>query len=157
MKDIALYETGDGGDLLINNNDLSSTEILIHQVYLCLFGGNIESDTKGNELKSQIRDDWWANSLIFKNRIKKQFNSRTERILNKVVLNSSGRIEIENSVKEDLKDFTKIISLSVSVKIPSPDRVDILISLKEKENKEQKTLQFIWDNAKKEIILNKDL
>lgn len=157
MKDIALYETGDGGDLLINNNDLSSTEILIHQAYLCLFGGNVESDTKGNELKSQIRDDWWANSLIFKNRIKKQFNSRTERTLNKVVLNSSGRIEIENSVKEDLKDFTKIISLSVSVKIPSPDRVDILISLKEKENKEQKTIQFIWDNAKKEIILNKDL
>ena len=57
MKDLAIYETGNGGDLLINNNDLSSVEILIHQVYLCLFGGNVEASTRGNELKSEKRED----------------------------------------------------------------------------------------------------
>lgn len=157
MKDLAIYETGNGGDLLINNNDLSSVEILIHQVYLCLFGGNVEASTRGNELKSEKRDDWWANSLIFKNNQTKQFNSETERVLNSVVLNSSGRIKIESAVKQDLKNFNEIVSLKIDVSIPSPERVDIYIALNEKKNKEQKILQFIWDNAKKEIILNKDL
>lgn len=155
MKDIALYETGNGGDFLIENNDIALTEVLIQQIYIRLFGGNVEASTKGDELKTEKRFDWWANSLLFKDQVSKQFNSETERTLNKVALNSSGRIQIERAVNSDLTDLQKIVSLVVSVQIIDSNRVDIIIQLKQLRNKEDKNLQFIWDNAKKEVIIQK--
>ena len=155
MKDIALYETGNGGDFFLNNGDLSSVEILIQQVYISLFGGNVEDSTKGNEIEGQKRFDWWANSLIFKNEITRQFNSETERVLNKAVLNSSGRNEIEQAVENDLETLSKIVDFTVKVLIQSEKKVLIIVALKQIKNKEDKVLQFLWDSAKKEVIIQK--
>lgn len=157
MKDIAIFENGDGGNLFIDNNDIQSVEILTQQIYLSLFGGNVEASTKGNELENEKRFDWWANSLLFNNQRNRQFNSETEKILNTVVLNSSGRIAIERAVNEDLIHLKGIISFVVSVVIPKQDRVDILIKLNARENQEEKTLQFLWDNLKKEVIIHKEV
>ena len=98
MRDLLIYETGDGGDLKVLNNDLALTTSLYNQVYLCLFGGNVEASTKGNELENEKRFDWWANDLLDLN-----FNSETERIINTVTLNPSGRLKILQAVKNDLK------------------------------------------------------
>lgn len=155
MKDIALYETGNGGDFFLNNGDISSVEILIHQVYISLFGGNIEDSTKGNEIEGQKRFDWWANSLIFKDNIERQFNSETERTLNKVALNSSGRNEIERAVQSDLAALSKIVNFEIKVSIQSEKKVEIIVLLKQIKNKENKILQFLWDSAKKEVIIQK--
>ena len=49
MKDFSIYESGDGGELLIVDDDFNLTEVLFQLVYLALFGGNVESITLGNE------------------------------------------------------------------------------------------------------------
>lgn len=155
MKDITIYETGNGGDFFLDNNDLSTVEILIQQIYISFFGGNVEASTKGDELATEKRFDWWANSLLFRNNPEKQFNSETEKTLKKVALNSAGRIEIERAAKSDLKHLEKIVSMEVSVLIINDKTVQISVALKQLRNKENKILQFLWDNAKKEIITQK--
>ena len=65
MEDILLYETGNGGDLLLQNKDIELVNPLYQQVYVALFGGNIQAITKGDEIEGQIREDWWGNSLFF--------------------------------------------------------------------------------------------
>ena len=39
-KDLNIFESGDGGELSIINEDLLFGESLYQQIYLALFGGN---------------------------------------------------------------------------------------------------------------------
>lgn len=155
-KDILLYENGNGGEIAIDNNDIALSEQLYQQVYLCLFGGNIEADTRGDEIPSELRNDWWGNSLLFANNKAKQFNSETERALNNNVLNSSGRVNILRAVENDLKYFKKTANVAIDVLIDDRNKVRITIKLTQPNNNQQGlNLQIIWDNAKKELITNK--
>lgn len=156
-KDILLYESGNGGEWLILNNDVSLVENLFQQAYICLFGGNIEASTRGNELPSEIRQDYWANSLLFSQRKEKQFNSETERIINETPLNSSGRIAIERAVQEDLKFMKNIADISINVIILSSSKLMIEIRLRQPDSKEDKILQILWENSKVEVILEKTI
>lgn len=157
MKDIQLYETGNGGDFSIQNKDLSLVETLYQQVYICLFGGNIEASTKGNELEGQVREDWWANSLLFKEKPNKQFNSETEAILNNTALNSSGRMDIIRAVENDLKHFKEVANIKVNAFILSVNKIKITVLLQTPDNTEDKILQIIWDSAKLETIIDKSI
>ena len=153
-KDILLYETGNGGDMSITNNDLAMVETLLQQVYICLFGGNIEADTRGDEIESEIRFDWWANSLHLKDKKGNQFNSETERTLNTTAINSSGRIKIIRAVESDLKGLKNIAKFSVDVQLNTTNKLTIFVKLTAPENQQDKTLQILWDNAKKELIFS---
>ncbi len=144
-----IYETGDGGDLKVLNNDLALTSSLYNQVYLCLFGGNVEASTKGNELENEKRFDWWANDLLDLN-----FNSETERIINTVTLNPSGRLKILQAVKNDLKPIDLVANYTVEVILENVNRFKILINLTEKLNKQEKIIQILWDISKDEVILS---
>ena len=155
MRDIQLYETGNGGDFSIQNRDLSLVETLYQQAYLSLFGGNIEASTKGDELPTQVREDWWANSLQFRENKEKQFNSETEQTLNNTPLNSAGRIEIIRAVENDLKYLKNISDVQVNVLILASNKVKIIIALQVPDNQEDKVLQIIWDNARLEVIIDK--
>ena len=156
-KDILLFESGDGGEMLVLNNDISLVETLYQQVYLRLFGGNVEANTTGNEIEGQQRDDWWGNTLLFNDRKDKQFNSNTERVLDSVALNTSGRIDIIRAVEDDLKNLENIADVFVNVVILSHTRIEISVLLRKPEGIEDKALQFIWDNATKEIIIDKTI
>mgnify|MGYP003602008379 CR=1 FL=1 len=149
MRDLLIYETGDGGDLKVLNNDLALTTSLYNQVYLCLFGGNVEASTKGNELENEKRFDWWANDLLDLN-----FNSETERIINTVTLNPSGRLKILQAVKNDLKPIDLVANYTVEVILENVNRFKILINLTEKLNKQEKIIQILWDISKDEVILS---
>ena len=148
MRDLLIYETGDGGDLRVLNNDLALTTSLFNQVYLCLFGGNVEASTKGNELNNEKRFDWWGNSLLELN-----FNSETERTINNVTLNASGRLKILQAVKNDLKPIDLVANYNVNVYLESSYRFKIVINLTEKLNKQEKIIQILWDISKDEVIL----
>lgn len=154
-KDIALYETGNGGDIAIINNDIALGEQLYQQAYLAICGGNVAADTLGNELPTEIRHDWWGNTLIFKDTPVQQYNSQTERALHNNALNSTGRINIAMAVEKDLEYLKTIAEVSVSVSISSVNRVEILIKLSQPSNKQDVKLQVLWDNAKTEMIINK--
>ena len=153
-RDLHIYETGNGGDLAKLSNDLVLTESLYQTIYISLFGGNIEANTLGNEIDSEERFDYWANDLVFKNNPSKQFNSNTERTLNNIVINSSGRLELKRSVESDLFFLNKIADLNVNIVILGTNKIKINIVLESIPNQSDKQFQFIWDNAKKQIIID---
>ncbi len=156
-KDLLLFENGSGGDILVSNNDMTLVETLFQQVYISLFGGNIEANTTGSEIEGQQRDDWWANTLLFSDTPEKQFNSNTERTLDNVTLNTSGRIDIKRAVESDLNSLSDIADITVNVVILAHDKVQISVLLQKPDGEEDKILQFIWDNARQEVIIDRTI
>jgi hypothetical protein len=156
-KDLNLYESGSGGELLLLNDDLSLSETLFQMIYISLFGGNVESSTTGNEIESQERKDFWANSLIFKEQKNKQMNSLTEKTLRETVLNSSGRLKIQSAVEQDLFFLKNIVNIAINVLILTSEKVVIEITLTSIDNQSSKLFQFIWDNAKNEVVIEKTI
>ncbi len=128
--DLAIIETLNGGDLQLVGKDLAIVRGNENQFYLAMFGGNIEQNTESVTTLAES-EDFWANDLLFPNQAALQFNSNTERTLNTTPLTSSGRIIIENAIKDDLK-FLKAIGadITVSVTIPSDNRVTVEITAK---------------------------
>ena len=153
--DIHLFETGSGGDFALLNDDLLMSETLYQQIYLALFGGNIEASTKASYLESEERFDYWGNSLIWIDAKTKQFNSETERVLGSIALNSSGRLSIIQAVNKDLDYLKNVIDFNVEVAIEAVSRLSISVSFSGKSNQQNRLLQMVWDNSKKEIIINK--
>jgi phage gp46-like protein len=116
MTDLFLIETGDGGDLQLQGNNLVTAEAFENMIYLALFGGN----------------EWWGNELLLSGNPSAKFNSKTESVLQEVALNSTGRIKIETAVRDDLDFLLKNIagsSLNVQVTLPAIDRVEIRIEI----------------------------
>lgn len=156
-RDLHIFESGDGGELALLSGDLVLAESLYQSIYISLFGGNIEASTLGNEIDSEERFDFWGNSLIYNDKLSKQFNSSTERTLSEVTINTSGRLKIQSAVEEDLFFLQKIVDLRVNIVILSTDRIEINLILESIPNQSNKQFQFIWDNAKKEIIIDKTI
>lgn len=150
-----MYETGSGGDLQLLGNDIASTTGLFNMVYMAWFG-EVYSTT-GNELDSELRDDWFGNSLLFKNEKEIQFNSLLEKTLNETALDSSGRITIEEAAKKDLNFMKDIAEVSVSVSILRDDKVSITAQLKQPDNIQVQEFQLIWDGLKNEVIIEKTI
>jgi len=156
-KDIALFESGNGGNFIVLNNDLLLSETLYQQIYLALFGGNIEASTKQSYLETEDRFDYWGNSLVWKTKKNKQFNSETEAILRKVALNSSGRLEIVQAINSDLAYLSSLITFDVEVSILSSSSIRITVSFTDKTNQESKVMQMVYNNAKNEVIIEKEI
>lgn len=153
--DLLLYETGNGGDLSILNNDLVMAEALYQQVYLALFGGNIEANTKPRYVESEERFDYWGNSLVWKDKETRQFNSLTERAIRNNPISSSGRLAVLQAVNEDLSYLTSLLTYSADVSITGVDSLTITVKFTSKTNQEDKVLEFVYDNAKNTLIIDK--
>jgi phage gp46-like protein len=121
--DLAIVETGNGGDLTTVGNDIGIFLNDENEIYLRLFGGNVEGDTKLNRKLGEDDKGYWANSLLFGSDPNLWFNSLTERALDKNELSSQGRVNIENAVKKDLQGM----DVTVNVSIVGPDRLKISI------------------------------
>jgi hypothetical protein len=118
---------GNGGDVLVVGNDVAVVYGYENQIYLALFGGNVEQNTPAFPTTNET-SDFWANNLLFSLNPDQQYNSYTERVLNTTVLNSSGRIKIENAVNDDLKYLRALGAIiTVIVTIPSINTVNINI------------------------------
>jgi hypothetical protein len=153
--DLLLYETGNGGDLSILNNDLVMVEALCQQVYLALFGGNIEANTKPKYIENEERFDYWGNSLVWKDKETRQFNSLTERAIKNNPISSSGRLAVLQAVNEDLSYLTSLLTYSADVSITGVDSLAITVKFTSKTNQEDKVLEFVYDNAKNTLIIDK--
>lgn len=150
--DIALISTGNGGDFILSGNDIEATSELYNQVYLALFGGNVEGSTKRVYAVGEQRPDWWANSLLFENNDVEQFNSLTERELKNVSLTSAGRVQIEQAVKIDLAFISELGQTEVSVSLLENNQLSIDVKLLEPSGEKSQALTFIWDAARNELI-----
>lgn len=123
--DLAIIETGNGGDLILNGNDLGVVKGIENMPYLGLFGGNVEQITSADKISDS--KDWWGNDLLMKSNPSIQFNSIIEKTLNTTGLTSAGRIVIENAIKKDLEFLAEQATISVTVTITATDRIDINI------------------------------
>lgn len=154
--DIALLETGNGGDCQIVGNDLAMQGSWGNMVYLAMFGGNKGYVTKARVPNQEVKD-WWGNGLLFTNDSSLQFNSLTEWTLENVALSSEGRLQIESAVKQDLEFMKAFSELTISVTLYDVDKVKIFIRVDKKENvstiysDQLNELIFIWDATNKII------
>ena len=124
--DLAIVETGNGGDIQLLGNDLQMVFNGENNIYLGLFGGNKEQVTR-NRVSEAQSFDFWANNLFFPSNQSAQFNSTTEKTFQNTALTSSGRVLIENAMKEDLKFMTDFGKVEVSATITATDRIEVII------------------------------
>lgn len=124
--DVALLESGNGGDLTMNGNDIGVYYQNENEIYLRMFGGNVEADSKVNRKNGDRDQSYWGNKLLFNNDPNVSFNSLTERTLNTTPLTSQGRSIIENAIKKDLLGLNCL----VLVEILSTDRIKITLKNK---------------------------
>ena len=148
--DLELVENGDGGDLIKNANDLSVIYGFENMIYLALFGGNIEQDTP-TERGSEQAYDFWGNNLLMPNQASIQFNSQTERALDKNALTSSGASLIEEAVKNDLLFSNKFATVNVNVTITGVDRIEIGVTMQQPGNLQKQEFIYIWNATNKEL------
>lgn len=147
MIDLLIYETGNGGDVKLENGDLVTTDSLSNQVYLAQFGGNKEAVTTGEEIEGNERFDWWGN-FLFINEPEAMMNSHLEKALIDNPLTSSGRSEIERRAEEDLDFLNELGEVSVVASIISNDKIRLSESISEIET----DYQYLWDATKGELI-----
>lgn len=121
---------------------------------LALFGGNVDQNTPQRRIVGNQYFDYWANATLLQNESQQQFNSQTERILNQVALNSSGRERIERAVVSDLEFMREFANFTVSVSLFSVDKVKISIKITEPDNLNQTEFVYIWDELSGDIIGN---
>ncbi len=152
MADLLLCETGNGGDLRLQGNDIVLIEGMHNQVYIGWFGGNLEASTPDGEERAEGEEqlDWWGNELFYPDSPEFQFNSTLEKSLTEVAINSSGRLLLEENSALDLTFLGDFASVSTEVNVIGNDKVEIIAKLQEPENDENKTFSFIWDNTRLE-------
>ena len=134
IQDILIYESGDGGEMKLKNDDLETVSSITNSFYLALF--------------SSKTSDWWGNAeLLFDN----PFNSSFERTLDSVSLTSSGLKQLEQSALEDL-NFLKIYGeISIFASVLDLNKISLKINFKEPSGSE-KIVKFVFDKLRNEII-----
>ena len=116
MIDLLIIETGSGGDLVISGSDLVAVMGLENQPYLAMFGDD---------------GSWWGNFLMADGQ-DNEFVSLTEDVLNKIVLNSNGRLKVEAAINQDLAYLTADVpgtTITIETKIVTAIRMDIRITI----------------------------
>jgi hypothetical protein len=122
--DIALFENNNGGDVLVKGNDLAKYYENEGQVYLALFGGNVEEDTPTVIVPGKEKNYFWGNAFL---NSENQFNSKTERALKNVSLSSQGRATLQSAVEYDLSYLKKYANIDVQVAIIGQNKITIKI------------------------------
>lgn len=109
--DIQVLETGNGGDIFLQGNDLVGVTGVENMPYLGTFGGD---------------PNYWGNDLLFTENETFRFTSETNELLNNVALTSGNRLLIEEAIKRDLQflvDNVPNTVLNVQTQIKSDNRL----------------------------------
>lgn len=147
MLNKTIYEDGNGGQLLIESNDIATTESLYMLAYTAMFGGNINGDTEPKSDVVQLHYDWWGNNKDLSSST--WINSKTERTLRGLALNSQAIEKIKQAVKSDVSFLQEYGTIAIDVAITSINTVNIDITLNQGDN-----VSFIWDSNRQEVIKN---
>lgn len=90
---IRLIDNGDGGEFVIENNDLTIETGLYTQIYLAVFGGSVD-------------EEWFGNLYLLEEE-QKQFNSRFEKTINETKINSDSLQKLKSALDYDLSRLVK--------------------------------------------------
>jgi hypothetical protein len=137
--DFRIIESGDGGDLVLQNGDIQLISEVYNQPYLSHFGGN--------KITSNKDVDFWGNILFLQPN--EQFNSLFESALKTIELSSSGRIKLESAANSDLTYLDGFATATSTVSITSVDHIQLNDIINQENNS---NFAYFWDEAKDEII-----
>ncbi len=149
--DLKVVDSGNGGNLELNANDLKMIGGFQTMIYLAMFGGNPGFPTEGIQDKNKQFFDWWGNNQLFENDKTIQFNSYTEQALLDYPLTSFGRIQIENAVKTDLSFMSEFADVRPTVYLEGVDKCRIEIIVIEPNGLTSNVFNYIWDNTEQEL------
>lgn len=149
-SDLKVFETGNGGDILVQGNDFAYVDGFQNMPYLAMFGGNVEQDTSQVGADDEQRFDWWGNGLIAAQAA--QNNSLTERKLGDTPITSQGRQLIEQSVRADVAFMQEFAVVDVSVRVVTDDWLNISMTIRQPGAVTNKDYQYIWDATKGQIL-----
>lgn len=99
---LKIVDNGNGGEVLIENNEYSLEKGISTQVYLTLFGGNVE----GN----------WVGNLYYADEKEKQFEHNIEKSLREFVYTKANIASLKSDIDLALK---KLVTLGVVDEIES--------------------------------------
>lgn len=126
--DIALVETGNGGDIVVIGKDLATVESIENMAYIACFGGNVGFPYRKVDPKEE-RMFWWGNDFM-ENDPSQQITSLLEDKLRTTPLTSSGRVAIEQTMYADLQFMLDFVDkIVVDVRIISDDILGILLTI----------------------------
>lgn len=148
--DLLLIENGDGGDLVLNGNDVQMTGGFQNMPYLAMFGGNVGFPTSAQTASGQ-NFDFWGNYFLNPDNKAIWFNSLTEQLLAVTALTPLTRIQIEENIKKDVEFMGKFAQLTVSVSLVLVDRIRISIIILEPDNVTSNEFVYIWDATEAEL------
>lgn len=151
MADLKLISKNDGCDLELKGVDLVGIDGFSNMPLLGLFGGNVEESTKTFN-DDELRFDWWGNDTFDFNNLTLQMNSKFEKSLNLVALNSSGRLELEAIAKKDLEFMNAFAKVELNLSIIGVDRIRLYLKITEPNNAESNEFSYIWDATENELI-----
>lgn len=136
--DVAILESGNGGDLVTVGNDVGIFYNDENEIYLRMFGGNVEADYKSRRDQGEQDLSYWGN-FLFGNDPRLWFNSFTERSFKENALSSQGRVNIETAVKKDLAG----LDVNVTVQIIGLNRIKTIIKQTLPDGSER-VKELIW-------------
>ena len=94
--DLLLYDTPDGGDILITEGLIASDQTFSTAVYLSLFGGNKEDNGRVKNRKT-----WWGNTLRGISE-SQRLVSRFQSIIFGLPMTTRNILDVEEAAKLDL-------------------------------------------------------
>lgn len=150
FSDLYLIETLDGGDVVLQGNDIKQIGGLENMIYIALFGGNVGDSTFGPKQDEQSFD-FWGNFLFHPSDREVWFNSTLEFLLQTTAINSAGRYKLEQAVLNDLQFMTKFATVTASVELIGIDRVKILVTVTELNSNNSLEYSYIWNATQAEI------
>lgn len=129
-----IYESGDGGEMKLKNDDLETVSSITNSFYLALF--------------SSKTSDWLGNAELMKYN---PFSSQFEKTLDSVSLTSSGLKQLEQAALEDLNFLKEYGEISVFASVLDLNKISLKINFKEPTGSE-KIIKFVFDKLRNEII-----
>ena len=154
--DINLYETGEGADYVVLENDIQLSNALWLPVYLALFGGNVSQTTDSVSEDFFQRFDYWGNTFL-ESFPEAQYNSEFERALNETALNTGNIVLLEGIAKRDLRFLSGLGEINVDISLVRVDAVEINIDLIEPESDAVNIFSFVWEATRTERIIEEQV
>lgn len=150
MLNISLFEDGNGGQMVLKNNEIIQTSSLATLAYIAMFGGNVEAETQKENAPGELKFDWWGNDPTKPSTT--WINSQTERVLRGIEISSSSLFTIQQAVENDVKSLEEFGDITVVVTFPGLNKVQIVITISEPSIKKNTRLSLVWDATRSEII-----
>lgn len=123
--DVLIYQTVDGGEIIVEDGIIEMTGGLETAVYLSLFGGNEDDDgQQDNEF------NWWGN--LDETETSKQYRSETQNLLQSLPATSNNLKRIEDAVRRDLSwmlETGAASEVTATAKVPAVNTVKIVVGV----------------------------